>query len=203
MPDAVPAPAPAAPPALAAELIELLLGYQRTQLLSVAAKLGLADLLAAGPQSVEALAAATNADAPSLYRVLRALASLGVFAERADGRFELTPLAALLQSGTPGSLRATVLAHGEDFYPAPLKNARDYLNQKWAYNPVGFVSYGGVSAGTRAMQMLKQVVAALKMMPLLEAVNIPCVGQFMTHGQFQPNEVTEQAATLLLGELVR
>ena len=116
MPDVIPVAAPTAQPALAAELTELLLGYQRTQLLYVAAKLGLADLLAAGPRPVEALVAATNTHAPSLYRVLRALASLGVFAEREDGRFELTPVAALLQSGTPGSLRATVLAHGEDFY---------------------------------------------------------------------------------------
>ncbi len=116
MPDVIPVPAPTAQPALAAELTELLLGYQRTQLLYVAAKLGLADLLAAGPQPLEALATATNTHAPSLYRLLRALAGHGLFAEREDDRFELTPLAALLQSDTPGSLRATVLAHGEDFY---------------------------------------------------------------------------------------
>ena len=112
MPDAVPAPAAQQAPEV--ELTELLLGYQRTQLLYVAAKLGLADLLAAGPQPVEALATATGTHAPSLYRLLRALASLGVFAEQDDGRFALTPLAALLQSQTPSSLRAMVLAHGED-----------------------------------------------------------------------------------------
>ena len=117
MPEAVPAPAPAAQPALAAELTELLQGYQRTQLLYVAAELGLADFFTPGPQSVEALAAATDTHPPSLYRLLRALASLGVFAERGDGRFELTPLAALLQPETPGSLRAMVLAGGADFYP--------------------------------------------------------------------------------------
>ena len=53
------------------------------------------------------------------------------------------------------------------------------------------------------MQMLKQVVAALRMTPLMEAVNIPFVGQFMEDGRFRPNEVTEQAATLMLDELVR
>jgi predicted O-methyltransferase YrrM len=102
--------------ALATELNELVLGYRRTQLFYVAAKLGLADLLASGPQSVDALAAAAHVDASSLYRLLRALAGYGAFAEQEDGRFQLTPLAALLQADLPGSLRATVLAHGEDFY---------------------------------------------------------------------------------------
>src|SRR5579884_3827491 len=56
---------------------------------------------------------------------------------------------------------------------APLKNAIDYLHQEWQYKPVGFVSYGGVSAGTRAVQMIKQVVTTLKMIPVSEAVSIP------------------------------
>ena len=51
-------------------------------------------------------------------------------------------------------------------YPAALKNAIDYLHHEWRYKPVGFVSYGGVAAGTRAVQQLKQVVTALRMMPV-------------------------------------
>ena len=104
-------------PALAARVADMLWGYQRTQMLYVAAELGLADLIAQGFQPVDALAAATGTHAPSLYRLLRALAGDGVFAEREDGRFELTPLAALLRSDTPGSMRAMVLAEGRDFYP--------------------------------------------------------------------------------------
>jgi NAD(P)H-dependent FMN reductase len=88
-------------------------------------------------------------------------------------------------------------------YPAPLKNAIDYLHHEWQYKPVGFVSYGGVAAGTRAVQQLKQVVTALKMFPLAEAVNIPFHTQFLDEdGAVQANEVMEQAATAMLDELV-
>ena len=48
-------------------------------------------------------------------------------------------------------------------YPASLKNAIDYLNQEWRYKPVGFVSYGGVAAGTRSVEQLQQVVTAVKL----------------------------------------
>jgi hypothetical protein len=106
----------APPAALSAQFLDLFLGYQRTQLLHVAARLDLAGLLADGPRAVDELAAATGAHAPSLARVLRALAGLGVFAEREDGRYEMTPLALPLQSGVPGSMRALVLAQGQDLY---------------------------------------------------------------------------------------
>jgi NAD(P)H-dependent FMN reductase len=69
---------------------------------------------------------------------------------------------------------------------------------------VGFVSYGGVAAGTRAMQQLKQVVTALRMLPLTDAVNIPFHTQFLDDdGRVQANEVMEQAADVMLDELVR
>jgi NAD(P)H-dependent FMN reductase len=60
-------------------------------------------------------------------------------------------------------------------YPASLKNAIDFLHKQWQYKPVGFVSYGGVAAGTRSVQQLKQVVTALKMVPLFEAVTFPSI----------------------------
>ena len=60
-------------------------------------------------------------------------------------------------------------------YPAALKNAIDYLHHEWRYKPVGFVSYGGVAAGTRAVQQLKQVTGALQLFPTQTAVNIPFV----------------------------
>jgi NAD(P)H-dependent FMN reductase len=89
-------------------------------------------------------------------------------------------------------------------FNAPLKNAIDYLNQEWKYKPVGLVSYGGVAAGTRAAQMIKQVVTTLKMTPLFEAVSSPFVKQFVDdEDRIQPNEVMTQAATAMLDELVR
>jgi NAD(P)H-dependent FMN reductase len=89
-------------------------------------------------------------------------------------------------------------------FNAPLKNAIDFLNQEWRYKPVGFVSYGGVAAGTRAVQMAKQVVTTLKMTPLFEAVSIPFVRQFLDDEErLQANEVMEHAALAMLDELVR
>jgi NAD(P)H-dependent FMN reductase len=89
-------------------------------------------------------------------------------------------------------------------FNAPLKNAIDFLNQEWRYKPVGFVSYGGVAAGTRAVQMAKQVVTTLKMTPLFEAVSIPFVRQFLDDEErLQANEVMEHAAVAMLDELMR
>lgn len=89
-------------------------------------------------------------------------------------------------------------------FSAPLKNALDYLHHEWAYKPVGFVSYGGVSAGTRAVQMLKQVVTALKMMPVPEVVSIPFVQQFIDdEGQVRANATMDAAADAMLDELLR
>ena len=86
-------------------------------------------------------------------------------------------------------------------FPATLKNAIDYLHVEWQHKPVGFVSYGGVSAGTRAVAALKSVLTTLKMVPVVEAVNIPFFAQFLTDGEFRPNDVTEAAADAMLDEL--
>src|SRR5688572_14226145 len=93
----------------AAALRRLIVGYRLSLALHVAAKLGLADLLEDGPRSVEELAHAAGAHPPSLYRVLRLLASEGVFAETDPRRFELTPLAAPLRRDAPDSLRARAI----------------------------------------------------------------------------------------------
>jgi hypothetical protein len=94
-------------------LTDMIMGFRTTQLIHVAAKLGIADLLNDGPRHSEALAQATGADPQALYRVLRALTSLGIFAELNDGRFDLTPLAQLLQQDAPGSLRGLAVLYGE------------------------------------------------------------------------------------------
>jgi NAD(P)H-dependent FMN reductase len=89
-------------------------------------------------------------------------------------------------------------------YPAALKNAIDYLHQEWQDKPVGFVSYGGVAAGTRAVQQLKQVVTTLKLVPVVESVNIPFHAQFIDEdGAVRPNEIMEHAADAMLDELAR
>ena len=88
--------------------------------------------------------------------------------------------------------------------PASLKNAIDYLNAEWAYKPVGFVSYGGVSAGTRSAAMTKQVLMPLRAFPVPETVSIPFVAQFIDEeGELLPNETMETAADAMLDELVR
>ena len=74
--------------------------------LSLAAELGIADLLANGPQSAEALAQATSTHPRSLHRVLRLLSSVGVFTEVQPSRFALTPLGECLRTGIPGSMRS-------------------------------------------------------------------------------------------------
>ncbi len=89
-------------------------------------------------------------------------------------------------------------------FTAPLKNAIDYLHYEWSTKPLGIVSYGGVSAGTRAAQMIKQVVTTLSVMPLNAAVSIPFVQQFIDDEErVQPNETMEAAATTMLDELAR
>jgi hypothetical protein len=90
-------------------LFRMITGFRVTQMIYLVVKLGIADLLEDGPKSAEALAQATHTHARSLYRVLRALASVGIFAEDGQGRFGLTPLAELLQTGVPGSQRPAAL----------------------------------------------------------------------------------------------
>src|SRR5579875_1040439 len=109
-------------------------------------------------------------------------------------------------SATIAAADAVVLVTSEynHSYPAGLKNALDYLNREWKDKPVGFVTYGGVSAGTRAMVALKVVVTALGMHPVIEAVNVPFVQQFLDdEGEIRPNEVMTTAATALLDALGR
>jgi NAD(P)H-dependent FMN reductase len=86
-------------------------------------------------------------------------------------------------------------------YTAPLKNAIDYLVHEWAWKPVGFVSYGGMAGGTRAVQLLKPILSDLKMVPMGESVAIPWVSQSVKDGQFQSTEALERSASLMLTEM--
>jgi hypothetical protein len=97
-------------------LTQIMLGALAAQAVYVPAKLGIADLLADGPKSVEELATATDTHAPSLYRIMRAAASVGVFTELEDRKFGLNATADLLRSNTPNSMRDLTIFMGEDWH---------------------------------------------------------------------------------------
>jgi len=105
---------PDLPPPVA--MMQMLGGFRVARSIYVAAEFGIADLLADGPKSIEELAQATSTHGPSLYRVLRALAGLGIFAEDETGRFSLTPTAEFLKTDVPDSLRASVKLFGEEWH---------------------------------------------------------------------------------------
>jgi hypothetical protein len=92
------------------------MGFWVSRILYAAAKLSLADRLAAGPKTAGELANETSTHAPSLYRLMRTLASLGVVMEDVNRRFALKPLGEALKTGAPGSARATILALAGDMW---------------------------------------------------------------------------------------
>lgn len=97
-----------------------------------------------------------------------------------------------------------VLAEYNYGFPAPIKNAIDYLFNEWKYKPVGIVSYGGVSGGLRATQMLKQVVTTLNMMPLSEQVSIPFFANYMNEkGNFKGDEKLNNSAINMMQHLYK
>lgn len=123
------------PPPVA--MLHMIQGFWVSRALYVAAKLGIPDLLKDEPKSSADLAQATGTHAPSLYRVLRALDSVGVFAEDDRGRFALTPLGATLRTDVPGSLRYFAIEElGENHYPAWEKVLHSVETGAIAFNQV-------------------------------------------------------------------
>lgn len=112
-------PPPQLPPE--AQLTQLVMGKWVSMAVSVAAKLRIADKLAAGPKSVAQLAGETETHAPSLYRLLRALAGVGVFAENVAGQFQQSTMSEFLRTGVPGSIRGIA----------------DYCGAPWSWEPWG------------------------------------------------------------------
>ena len=96
------------------QLDQMITGYWMSQAIYAAAKFGIADYLKDGPKSIEQLADATSTHPGALYRLLRALASQGIFAEGEPRQFALTPLAEPLRSDVPGSKRALALMSGDE-----------------------------------------------------------------------------------------
>lgn len=114
-------------------LMQMLFGAQMQRGVCLAARLGVPDLLGERAQTAEELAAKTNTHAPSLYRLLRTLASIGVFTENAEKKFELTPISTLLRSDAPNSMRDFALMMGEG-----------WMWQAWGELPYS-VQTGGVA----------------------------------------------------------
>ncbi|HEX5736322.1 MAG TPA: methyltransferase [Blastocatellia bacterium] len=100
-------------------MLQMISGFWISRAIYIIAKLGIADHLAGGPKTADEIAAATNANAGAIYRVFRALSSVGVLTVDADQRFGLTPLSETLRTDAPGSLRAFATVElGEEHYPA-------------------------------------------------------------------------------------
>lgn len=115
----------------------LTIGYWVARLVHVAAKLKLADLLKKGPRTIEDLAAGAGVQPQALYRILRALASVGIFAETKNGRFKLTPLAATLQTDIPASMHAWALMINQNWGMGRLEGT-----PPWRQNRRGAVHQG-------------------------------------------------------------
>lgn len=104
---------------LPVQMLQIITNFWTSRAVAVFTKLGIPDQLESGPKTVEELAQATGAHAPSLFRLLRALASAGFVKTETEGRFALTPLSELLVTNAPGSLRWFVMSElGQEHYPA-------------------------------------------------------------------------------------
>jgi NAD(P)H-dependent FMN reductase len=88
-------------------------------------------------------------------------------------------------------------------FNAALKNAIDFLSKEWAYKAVGVVSYGGLAGGTRATQMLKLVLTALKMTPVTESLPIPFFESHIKGDVFVPSEVLDKGLNSMFQEIIK
>ena len=126
------------------KLLNMISGYWVSQSIYVAAKLGIADLLKDGSQTIDELAQVTGTDVQSLYRLMRALANVGVFTEVEDKRFWLTAIGEYLQTGNAKSLRAIAILLGKEQYQAWGDLLYSVKTGKCAYehqNEISFFDY--------------------------------------------------------------
>lgn len=146
------------------QLQQMITGSLVTQSIYVAAKLGIADLLKDGAKSTDELAKSTQVDSASLYRVLRALSSIGIFAEVGNKSFQLTPLAEYLRSDIPGSLQAMAIMFG---------------GENWHWQPWGNILYS-VKTGKPAFDDVFQmpVIPFLSQNPDAAAIFHACMSSF-------------------------
>ncbi len=137
-------------------MMQLLFGKQLTYSLSGVARLGVADHMNGKPQPVEAIAAKAGAHAPSLYRVMRMLASFGVFKEGPQRHFALTPVGDLLKTDVPGSLRYMAMMFGEEFSTRAYEHIAECLRSggDGVTEAYGKHDLGGAGRAPRAMRDL-------------------------------------------------
>ncbi len=121
-------------------MIQMGRAYGVSRLVYAAAKLGLADQLASGPKSAAELAGPMRVHAPSLHRLMRTLASLGILVGRPEHRYALSPLGETLKTGAPGSARSTVLIFGSRWF----QNAYDELIYSIETGTTGFEKAHGM-----------------------------------------------------------
>jgi hypothetical protein len=127
------------------QMNQLIRGYWVTQAIYVVAELGIADFLTRGPKLPSELAQATNVNPDLLYRVMRALASIGIFFEEDDGRFRLTPLGDTLRTEAGGQ-RAYAQLHGKDLYQSwgklleAVRSGRTAFLEAWGMEIFDFMS---------------------------------------------------------------
>src|SRR5712692_1083434 len=114
--------------------VTMIAGYQTTQALYVVAKLGVPDLLGHGPMTSEALGEKVGANPKALFRVMRHLATLGIFTQDDNGDFRLTPTGELLRTDHPQSMRHMTMLHGEELYRAASELLHTVRTGETAFN---------------------------------------------------------------------
>ena len=150
-------------------MFRMITGFWVSQIIGVAAKLGIAEHLHGGARSADELARLTNCEPSALFRVLRAAASVGVFKLSPDGRFSLTPLGETLRSNVPGSMREMAIMQASKGHWLPWGQLEDAVRtgKPQAVNTLGcelFEHYAKfpeeAAAFTGAMGNLSAIVAA-------------------------------------------
>ncbi len=121
-------------------MIQMARGYVVSRIIYAAAKIGLADQLADSPKSAEEIAGHLGAHPPSLHRLMRALASLGILTERGEQRYALTSLGATLTTGAPGSAKSSVLTFCSPYF----QNALDHIVYSIQTGKTGFEKAHGI-----------------------------------------------------------
>jgi NAD(P)H-dependent FMN reductase len=117
------------------------------------------------------------------------------------GKYELPTTIAWAEQVGGSDAFVLVLPEYNSSFPASLKNALDMVGPEWRGKPVGLVSYGGISGGTRATNSLLPVLLNLGLRPVMPHVIVPFVGQHIEAGQFRPTDPMNRAATGLLDAL--
>jgi ubiquinone/menaquinone biosynthesis C-methylase UbiE len=169
-----------------AVLLNFITGFWSSRAVYIIAKLGIPDLLTDGAKSAEELASATDTHAPALYRILRALTSLGILNSPGENKFSLTPVSELLVTNAPGSMRWFIVSElGEEHYPAwgnlmhsvktgEIAFDNHFGKDIWAYfkeNPeMGALFYDSMSGMTRIAN--ESIMEAYDFSPFKKVVDV-------------------------------